>query len=211
MPNIEIKKAWIGVIGIVVGAVLTGSITLIPWYFSPVSSTEDLRDEVEAGLRGLEELQEPERKLRQINRLEDLLKLDPAMHLANVLMQQRGEIEANIKARDQSVQRIREAELKQQERLVELERARQLTHDQAEIAKLEKEKRQLALAAERTKTKEKELEEARRLAEEKEAQRQAEESRRIEEERKQRIATQKRQIAEERQCLNTSCSSWIIR
>lgn len=58
---------------------------LVPWYYEEEDPTVRLRGDIEAGMRGLDRIEDPEVRVRQLRELNLLISLDHVSHWARLV------------------------------------------------------------------------------------------------------------------------------
>ncbi len=203
-------EAWIGVIGIVLGAIITGLIGLVPYFYGDKDPTAEIRLDIQAGIRGLNKHETFEQKIKQIKRLQRIVSLDKGVQLAAAIKNIRLEIEQQHEFELELIatkNQVKKAEVK---RLKELEKAKLAAETEAEKARIEAERIAFEEAAKKEALllAQKEAE-ARRLADLKAKQEDAR-KKQIEKERLAKSRVLQRELQDERICHNRACTSWII-
>lgn len=204
-------SAWIGVLGVIAGAVIAGSFDLASLAFAEEDPDKEIITEIRAGLRGLTDLKTYEEKVKQLTRLEDLLVNLEGANIANRIRDRRAGIELQRTAELQAEEIEEKAKadaLAEQERL---ENEKRTAESEVEKERIEAERLAAEKAAqEQARLREKERAEEQRLAAER-AREEEEQQRLAEAERLERLREQQRLLEAERVCRNASCTSWIIR
>ena len=197
------RDAWIGCVGALGGALIAGFLSLVPWLFEKPDPLVELRRDVGAGIAGLSDLEDPESQLRQIAKLEALLKLDPAVAYLRVVHEYRSEAEPEL----ERVARAQEAEEQERIRIAQLEAARLEAASAAEAERL----RLAEEAARRAVEEAKAAEAAARAAAQAEAERRKQELAAENARRQAAIVEAQRALDAEKFCRDANCTSWILR